>query len=330
MGKPPRPSKKQKLKELLNDGAILDSSMPVTPAGRYLDRPPSWDQAPQRYRATAKSHPIELWRYLTARMLEEHNNNPLNLRNISRSNILCLKWAKLAKLLVRANQQGYLHLTSTKAMIGQLKSSQKKVSSLQIQGRWNKLINGVLHSVQYRWVRLIKGLINRGHLNSTASIYTMSRKAMMGGPSKTEKLSIIGRWSRLINGIKNKQRKRSKHTSLLLCGRWARMARKIVAKDNKLRSLDVNGRWRILASKLLNKSKPPNTVDERWKRLVRAGQRHGYIKKKPLDWKLLLISKGQKPKSMMNRRERSMYLCTKWNQLARRIIQKNVERKVML
>jgi hypothetical protein len=41
MGKPPKPlqSKKQKLRELLNEGVILDdSSAPVTPAGQYLDR----------------------------------------------------------------------------------------------------------------------------------------------------------------------------------------------------------------------------------------------------------------------------------------------------
>jgi hypothetical protein len=79
-------------------------------------------------------------------MLEEHAKNPLNLRNISRSQILCLKWAKFArkllakydgwgmlkikksgtlvswkKLLLKAAQLKRINLTSTKAMIIRLK-----------------------------------------------------------------------------------------------------------------------------------------------------------------------------------------------------------------
>jgi hypothetical protein len=57
---------------------------------------------------------------------------------------------------------------------------------------------------------------------------------------------------------------------MLLCGRWSRLAKKIVAKDNKLRSLNINGRWRWLAGRLLDKSKPPNTLDQRWINLIKA------------------------------------------------------------
>jgi hypothetical protein len=88
---------------------------------------------------------------------------------------------------------------------------------------------------------------------------------------------VIGRWRILINGIRGKHMKRTKHTSMVLCCRWAKFARLIVAKDNRLRSLNVNGRWRILTNKLLKRAAPPNTVDERWKRLVRAAQRAGWI-----------------------------------------------------
>jgi hypothetical protein len=73
MGKPPKPlkSKKQKLKELLNEGQFVgDSSAPLTPAGQYFDRSASW-VSPKRY-ASRKSNPAELWEYLTGRMLEEH------------------------------------------------------------------------------------------------------------------------------------------------------------------------------------------------------------------------------------------------------------------
>jgi hypothetical protein len=45
VGKPPMPlqSKKQKLKELLNEGQFVgDSSAPVTPAGQYFDRSASF------------------------------------------------------------------------------------------------------------------------------------------------------------------------------------------------------------------------------------------------------------------------------------------------
>lgn len=77
----------------------------------------------------------------------------------------------------------------------------------------------------------------------------------------TRRLGVIGRWVTLINGIHYKHAKRTKHISLVMCGRWSRLARKIVAKDNKLRSLNVNGRWRWLAGRLLNKAKPPRTVE---------------------------------------------------------------------
>jgi hypothetical protein len=149
------------------------------------------------------------------------------------------------------------------------------------------LINGLLRKPHYRWVILVKAMSKKGWIAPSGSIYTMSRKQLVGGPSKQERLGIIGRWSRLINGLKHKYRKGTKHASLLNYGRWARLARKIIIKDNKLRSLNVNGRWRLLASKLLNKAKPPNTLQNRWIRLVRAAHQHGYIKL-PFNLKMLI------------------------------------------
>jgi hypothetical protein len=47
------------------------------------------------------------------------------------------------KLLLKANQLNYLHLSSNKATISVLKKSNVKTNAMKIQGRWNKLIRGI-------------------------------------------------------------------------------------------------------------------------------------------------------------------------------------------
>ena len=62
-------------------------------------------------------------------------------------------------------------------------------------------------TTQYRWVRLVNGLIREGHINPK-SIYSLSKTDMVRG---NRRLGVIGMWSRLIHGIKNKHQKRTKH-----------------------------------------------------------------------------------------------------------------------
>ena len=210
MGRPPKPkqSKKQRLKELLNEGQYMgDSSAPITPAGQYFDRSQthSIEYQPRRY-VQRKSNPIELWEYLTGRMLEQFEKSPMKIKKISRSQLLCLKWAKLArkmlakndawgqikikrspiecwkKLLIKADQLNYLILSSNKAMITRIKQKDAKTGSLLVQGRWNKLINGMLYSTQYRWIRLVKGFMREGYIQPK-TMYSLNKKELLGGKS---------------------------------------------------------------------------------------------------------------------------------------------------
>ena len=95
----------------------------------------------------------------------------IRIKNIQESRTL-KRWHKL---ILKASRLGKVNLMKLgdldlKTILQKLQEKDKKVKGLQIRGRWNSLINGVLGNsqnrcsqTQQRWVKLVLRCSRKGH-----------------------------------------------------------------------------------------------------------------------------------------------------------------------
>ena len=72
--------------------------------------------------------------------------------------------------------------------------------------------------------------------------------------TKIESMEQIGKWRILINGIKSRSREGVKLRHLMICGKWSKLARRMLRHQANLSRLNAIGKWGYLTEVLLKKS----------------------------------------------------------------------------
>lgn len=103
------------------------------------------------------------------------------------------------------------------------------------------------------WRRFVKMMANRHHAYELRTVTHMIEQ-IEDKNAKVETMHQIGKWLRLVNGIRAKNRQELKVRHMEVCGRWSKLARKLLVYQAKLSSLNAIGKWGYLTEVLLKKS----------------------------------------------------------------------------
>ena len=125
-----------------------------------------------------------------------------------------------------------------------LLAKEGKQRSLRVLGRWRKLVTAWQRSDQ-QYVKVKKLRIN-------AKWRLLAVKALQKDKKLTS-LRATGNWLKLYLALKRYEHeiyKERRNRKLAIHAQWAKMARGLLVRTNKTRTLTVMGRWRVLCAGL--------------------------------------------------------------------------------
>ena len=133
-----------------------------------------------------------------------------------------------------------------------IRKALQRVASIGAQKnieRWSRLLKkaekGGHIQLRNRFKQLSGTMVNNHKLLVQAKWYRLTKALLKN--SKEQQLTTLGRWRKLINGIRAHSEIYDRRTHhLRICAKWRKMATILVSKQGKERSMEVLGRWRRL------------------------------------------------------------------------------------
>lgn len=260
----------------------------------------------------------------------------------SRELRISLKWSKLARMLLKKSEK-----ERTMAVLGRWKTlirgltagqlEHEKTRQLRLSARWNLLARKLLAKDRNQagrraidnWLKLYLALKRyeyqiyqerRTRKLLVSAQWTKMARLLLQRHNKTNHLRVLGRWRVLYLGLKTSEfsdEKRKKVRTMMVNATWARLARMLVQKENKLQSLKVLGRWRRLYLGLKHQDAELPQYKERKRKLVLVAKWNVFARE-------LLRRQGREYKMKV------MRINATWRKLARRLIQKENQRETKL